>query len=494
MYTIADLVELRDEKVREHNDSLAYYDATKNPRYMTDRMREFFNSNAHYKLNWLSLIVDAVRSKLNIEGFAVADDDNRSEALNAKWDLLQMAGEADTVHEYAHAVGEGFIVAGLDKDGHAVAYANDPRCVHVVYGGEDPREITQAVKFWLDGKTHKATAWSVQDDGRVYEETLTGRSTTETDKVRAQNEAGITYDSDGDPVATAYPRIPVFHFRRSARNIKPEFYQVQAIQDTVNKTFVALGFSSEHAADKIRWAITNADLSGFKRAEAGAVVAVPPADTHSQPVSFGEFTGADIDKMLNLLASCKQDMASITQTPAHYLSQDGVPMLSGEALQALEAPLVAKVQRYARRYAPVWESLGAFLLTADNMLTTTDEVTCIYADPRTKLATSTATTRQSNTAAGVPILWQLREEGYRQNDLDKLLEDRVTEQGSEIDDAAREQVYDVMAEKASMQLKPMLDTALQMISDAAVDKVANDPKLIDRLAAQAAPAQPKVAE
>ena len=209
--------------------------------------------------------MDAVRNKEIIEAFTVAaangQDDARTDALNTIWDRNQGACEADLVHEFVHATGEGFIVAGVEENGQASFFAQDPRCIEVVYSDTNPREIVQAAKFWLDGKTHKATAWTKQDDG-VYEETLTGRSTTQTDAALAQIENGITYTSDGDPVKTTYPRVPVFHFRRSARNIKPEFYQVQSIQDSI-KTFVCLFIETR----RIAYAGHQRDLSIFRPGE-----------------------------------------------------------------------------------------------------------------------------------------------------------------------------------------------------------------------------------
>ena len=474
MKTIAELVTLHDAKVSAHNISLQYYDSTRQPQYLTERLRDFFNQNTHYTMNWMSVVVDAVRNKETIEAFTVAGvektDDARTDILNTIWDRNQGACEADLVHEYVHATGEGCIVAGVDGDGKALFFANDPRCIEIVYGDTNPREIIQAAKFWMDGKTHKATVWTAQDDG-VYEETLTGRSTTKTDAALAQIESGITYTSDGDPIKTAYPRVPVFHFRRSARNIKPEFYQVQSIQDSINKTFVALGFSIENAADRIRWAITNSDMSVFQQAKAGDVVAIPPSSQYEQQTALGEFGAADLQQISALLDGWVGNVAAITATPYHFFSNDGASGLSGEALQALESPLVAKITRYIRRLSPVWEDLAAFVLTVEGSATTTDEVTCTYADPRTTLVISQATARATNVQAGIPVTWQLRQEGYRESDIEQLLTDRVRETPPDMDEAALQEVYDRMSERNTRLIEPILKEALDAISAAALDQI-----------------------
>jgi hypothetical protein len=474
MKTIAELVTLHDAKVSAHNISLQYYDSTRQPQYLTERLRDFFNQNTHYTMNWMSVVVDAVRNKETIEAFTVAGvekaDDARTDILNTIWDRNQGACEADLVHEYVHATGEGCIVAGVDGDGKALFFANDPRCIEIVYGDTNPREIIQAAKFWMDGKTHKATVWTAQDDG-VYEETLTGRSTTKTDAALAQIESGITYTSDGDPIKTAYPRVPVFHFRRSARNIKPEFYQVQSIQDSINKTFVALGFSIENAADRIRWAITNSDMSVFQQAKAGDVVAIPPSSQYEQQTALGEFGAADLQQISALLDGWVGNVAAITATPYHFFSNDGASGLSGEALQALESPLVAKITRYIRRLSPVWEDLASFALTVEGSATTTDEVTCTYADPRTTLVISQATARATNVQAGIPVTWQLRQEGFRESDIEQLLDDRIRETPPDLDEAALQEVYDRMSERNTRLIEPILKEALDAISAAALDQI-----------------------
>jgi hypothetical protein len=474
MKTIAELVTLHDAKVSAHNISLQYYDSTRQPQYLTERLRDFFNQNTHYTMNWMSVVVDAVRNKETIEAFTVAGvektDDARTDILNTIWDRNQGACEADLVHEYVHATGEGCIVAGVDGDGKAMFFANDPRCIEIVYGDTNPREIIQAAKFWMDGKTHKATVWTAQDDG-VYEETLTGRSTTKTDAALAQIESGITYTSDGDPIKTAYPRVPVFHFRRSARNIKPEFYQVQSIQDSINKTFVALGFSIENAADRIRWAITNSDMSVFQQAKAGDVVAIPPSSQYEQQTALGEFGAADLQQISALLDGWVGNVAAITATPYHFFSNDGASGLSGEALQALESPLVAKITRYIRRLSPVWEDLASFALTVEGSATTTDEVTCTYADPRTTLVISQATARATNVQAGIPVTWQLRQEGFRESDIEQLLDDRIRETPPDLDEAALQEVYDRMSERNTRLIEPILKEALDAISAAALDQI-----------------------
>lgn len=475
MKTIQELVTLHDTKLAAHNASLQYYDSERIPQYLSERLRDFFTKNRHYTQNWVAIVVDAVRNKELIESFVVSEADEtnttRSDAFNMIWDRNQGIAQADLVHEYVHAVGEGFVVAQKGEGNQAEFYANDPRCIEVVYSDVNPRLIVQAVKFWLDAQNvHKATVWELNET-TVTEQTFTGRKSQGADAEAAKKETGLSYTPDGDPIPTGYARIPVFHFRRSLRNIKPEFYQVQSIQDSINKVFVSLGFSIENAADRARWAVTNADLAGFKAAGPGDVVAIPPASQYEQPVSVGEFGAADLDKLSNQLSLWKADTAAITSTPYHYFTNTGGAGLSGEALQAMESPLIAKIQRYIRLFSGEWEALAAFCLSVEGNVTTVGEVTCTYADPRTTLTISQATARELNVRAGIPLITQLRWEGHREDEIEKLLADRVREMPVELDEAQLQQAYDAMAQRNERIITPMLQEALNAISAAALNEI-----------------------
>ena len=104
MRSMEQLQTLRRDKNTEQTISLAYYDSTRNPRYLTRRLQEFFNNAPHYKQNWMATIVDAVRNKLLVDGFTigVSDGDNedpRQAKFNQMWDMQQLNIEADLVHE-----------------------------------------------------------------------------------------------------------------------------------------------------------------------------------------------------------------------------------------------------------------------------------------------------------------------------------------------------------------------------------------------------------
>jgi hypothetical protein len=475
MRTMEQLQTLRRDKNTEQTISLAYYDSTRNPRYLTRRLQEFFNNAPHYKQNWMATIVDAVRNKLLVDGFTigVSDDekeDPRQAKFNAMWDTQQLNIEADLVHEYSHAIGEAFMIAGLDSSGKPVAYAADPRAVVAYYGSEDPRTITQGAYFWLDGETNMATHWYIMEGGAVWQEDYKGEKRTASTETPA-TASRLAYVRVNEAFKTDYPRIPIFHFRRSARNIKPEFYQVQDMQDMVNKLLVAQGFAIENAADKIRVVITSGDVSELAQLRAGDVGTIPPAPANTQPVSFGTFDETDFTKLSQVINDTVMAMASITSTPAHHFPAELNAGISGEALQAREAPLIAKIERYIRRYAPEWEGFAAFMLTIGGDETTTDEVTCNYKDPRTVLTISEANTMLAQVSAGIPIVTLLRNKGWRQDELDQMLADKDAMTPMQLDEQGLQDLQDRLATTAEGMIAPMLEQAITFIGDAALERV-----------------------
>lgn len=490
-----ELLNLKTTKTTEQSISLAYYDGTRNPQYLTRRMQDFYNNAPHYKQNWMAAIVNAVFNKLIIEGFQIGEtrndadtgeevEDPRQTEFNTIWDRNRWNIEADSVHEFCHAVGEGFMVAGENSNGDPVAYAVDPRAVVVYYGGEDPNQITQAIYYWLDGEINKATEWQLQDSGVVRQREYQGQK-RQTATTTPASETILTYEPIDEWQDTRYSRIPVFHFRRSSRNIEPEFYQVTDLQDMINKTLVNMGFALEHAANKIRYAITSQDTDPIANAATGDVIALDPAPDGTQPVSVGSFDEADYAKMYTVIDKTIIACSSISNTPRHYFSGEGIGVgISGEALQAMEAPLIAKIQRYIRRYAPVWEDFAVFILELVGFDVELPEVTCNYKDPRTTLTLSEAQARMNNVTAGIPIITQLRNEGWRQNEIDQLLQDKESLQPITMDEAALEQLQERLAETASGMIEPMLEQALTFVADAALAKVVSSGAIETIAAAQ----------
>jgi len=105
--------------------------------------------------------------------------------------------------------------------------------------------------------------------------------------------------------------------------------------------------------------------------------------------------------------------------------QGGDP--SGEALIAMEAPLNKKVERLAAALEPTWRDLAAFLLALDGMAARSQDIVAEYMPGATVQPRTQAEIRKLNVEAGIPIDNLLRDEGWTEDDLAELDDDRRTE-------------------------------------------------------------------
>jgi hypothetical protein len=229
-----------------------------------------------------------------------------------------------------------------------------------------------------------------------------------------------------EPAQNPTGEVPVFHFRRARRTIKSELANVVTLQDGVNKLFADMMVAAEFGAFRQRYIISNSDAGQLKNAP-NEIWSLPAGDGVGQATSVGEFSATDLKNYLSAMESLAASIGIITRTPKHYFfSQGSVP--SGEALIAMEAPLNKKAQRYIDRFSPVWEAIGEFLLRLDGKSVPSHSVKAFFERPETVQPKTQAEIVKANVDAGIPLATVLREDGWSQDRLDKLDEDKRAEQ------------------------------------------------------------------
>jgi len=156
---------------------------------------------------------------------------------------------------------------------------------------------------------------------------------------------------------------------------------------------------------------------------------LPAGDGAGQATSVGEFSAADLGIYLNAMDKLAASIAIITRTPKHYFfAQGGDP--SGEALNAMESPLIKKTKRYITRFVPTWQALASFLLTLDGHDVPPENIEPIYDEPETIQPKAVADIRKAEVESGIPLTTVLRDEGWTQEQLDQMQEDRAAEQAA----------------------------------------------------------------
>jgi len=403
-------------KAKHHNLRWDYYGGKQPLRWTSEKLYDVFGSDqSDYVLNWCAAIVDATVNRMQLEGFQVANNEAMSTRLN---DLIDMSGlliDSDIVHKECDITGESYVIAWRGDDGEIEAYRNDSRNVHIAYAPDKPRAKRMAAKWWVDDSEHRRITLYYPDRLEYW------RSVKKSEDIGDFKEADWTMEASAtNPFGT----IPVFHFRLGGCG-ESELDNALSLQDIVNKTLSDLVVAGEFESFPQRWMITKSDMpSGGMPISPKEVWKLPPnEDPDAQPVTLGQFDAADLNNFLKTIDSISQSMAAITHTPKHiFWGQGG--QISGEALMALEAPLIKKVTRYLARMKQTWRELGVFLLQLEGQSPgAVTDVKAIFADPKTVQPLTQALVRSTNVGAGIPLVTLLRDEGWTDAEIEQMNSD-----------------------------------------------------------------------
>lgn len=397
-----------------------YYQGIQPLRWTSQKMYDVFGTDqSDYVLNWCACLVDAVVNRLVLERFQVSGNEDLSAKLTAVLDVTGLLIDADAVHLETDLVGESFVIAWRDEEQGIEAYHNDARNVHCFYESDRPRVKRFAAKWWNDDDDKRRITLYYRDRLQYFR------------SLKKSDELGEWNPKDWEEIATAenpFETIPVFHFRLG-HNGQSELDNVLSLQDIVNKTLSDLVVTGEFQSFAQRYAITNAALTGDDLPVSPKELWQLPANTDpdSEQTKIGQFAASDMAQFTATMEHVAMSMAAITNTPRHlFWGQPGD--ISGEALMALEAPLLKKVQRYLARLKSTWRELGLFLLELEGTsLETETAIMPIFADPRTVQPLTLAQVRVNNVGAGIPIMTLLRDEGWTDGQLDQLEKDRRAE-------------------------------------------------------------------
>lgn len=410
------LHELR-EKQRAQTRWIQYYRGTQPNLYLTDRIADLFqNLLGRFIENWCAPVIDATTDRIQLSGFSVSDDAAAQSRLDQFWRTLALAVEQDDAHEMALIAGESFIVAWLDSEtGEPQAHYHDPRQCHVEYDEANPKRKKFGAKFWES------------DADNSYWVTLYYRDKIETYSA-SRKRGGSMSTAKGRDFALVSSEInpfgvvPVFHFRN--KGCGSDLHNAIPLQDSINKLFSDLIVSSEFAVLPQRYVVTNADTSSLKNGP-GQLWTIPAGDGIGQGTTAGQFAGADLSSYYNTITNLVESLSTITQTPRHlFLGAGQVP--SGEALIALEAPLVKKARDRIARFVPEWRAFGAFILQLSGLTVAIDSVEPVFESPETVQPKTEAEIRALETKSGIPLRTSLRREGWSSAEIEQMDVDAQT--------------------------------------------------------------------
>jgi hypothetical protein len=411
-------------KKAKYDELWDYYDGNHPLKYSTERLRDIFgNIHSSFCENWMQVVVDAAVDRIELNGFNT-EEKGIKERLDVLFDSMKLKLDADDVHLAAVVTGEGCLIGEVVDDVPGLYY-NDPRMVHVQYDEDNPKRKKYAVKLYWDGEAWRAIVYT---DKAVHRFVAPKK---ELDLVGKTNPSE-QFVSEGDGEVPVDGVIPVFHFRLSRRKYKGDIETVLPIQDAINKLIADMMVSAEFSAFKQRWVISNADSATIPNAP-NQIIMLPAGDGDGQPTAVGEFTETTLEGFFKAVDRFAQSIAIITRTPKHYLyAQGGDP--SGEALIAMEAPLVKRVENHIERFSVTWEEVADWLLAIES---TVAEVESMFANVATVQPRTQAEIRALNVQAGIPITTTLRDDGWTEEELKQMEADKKAESTEREESEAR---------------------------------------------------------
>ena len=386
-----------------------YYEGDQPLVYSAARLKAAFGDTfARFEQNWCSVVVDATLDRLVLKGFDINNDKAADNELDELWSGSDLEVDADDVHKDALIAGESYVIGWKGIDGEIEVYRNSPLMCHLFYKQSSPKIKDFGAKIFQEGERWHITLYYPDrleyyvSNGADLPSEVTGFKTEE--KIAA-NPFGV---------------VPVFHFKwnGSLRNII-------TIQDAINKLFADMMVAAEYGAFKQRWVVSNADLTALKN-NPNEIWTIPAGDGVGQSVSVGEFAGEELTKFMNSIDKLANTAAIITRTPKQYLSEVGAG-ISGDALIAMEAPLVKKVEKIIKRFNPTWKELAVFLLKLNEKTVAKKQILPIWGRVKSEQPLAELQAINFGTSSGVPLVTMLRKQGWEKAEIEQMLKDKAEE-------------------------------------------------------------------
>lgn len=217
-----------------------------------DFRSEFANLIRSMRLNLCPAVVTSVRDRLKLSGLTTDENDtDTNSTLSEIWRRNRMELRSNQVHTDALACGDSFAIVWPNEMGEAVIYPNQPEMVVVKYSEDNPDEIIEAAKWWIqDDKRGRLTLYFPDriekyiTRNEIRNGDLNASNFMDLDGEAAQREGGPV-------ISNQYGQVPVFHFQNDDGS---ELKEAIPIQDGLNKTARDIIIGVEQHALPQRWA------------------------------------------------------------------------------------------------------------------------------------------------------------------------------------------------------------------------------------------------
>lgn len=402
----------------EYELAESYYEGTVGEVFTSHALRRHLRGNTAYRVNFTRTVVDAVHNRLELAN-VVASTQTAQNKIGKFFEQDSFQIEANDIHLGALEYGDAYAIVWPNEDGEWEVTYNSPVTTTIIYDPET-RKKSYAAKMWVNGEGN--TRLNLYFPDRIEKYNAKGDLVTD----------GTPFQRF-DTVDNPFGEVPVFHFRTHRPYGKSEAKDAWSLQDMINKTLITHMYTMDYQGAPQRYALSNygndAEFEDFAeddtaRENIGALKNGPGELWYMKGVTqVGQFQPADSDTFLKPVREFLKNMATVTSTPVHYFDR-GASGFSGEALRSSEAPLMKKIADRQQSFGATWRDLFRFLLKQEGI---TSDVTVKWVSAESLDGLDTWDVMLKKINAGLSHRQALREGGYDEQLIEKIMEERAQE-------------------------------------------------------------------
>lgn len=415
----------------EYREAEDYYEGRVGESFASTKLRHALRATGHRgQHNYCRVVVDSVLHRLEIANI-VADKKVAQAKVNEVFENNELGLEANEIHRRALEYGDCYALVWPDENGDLLISYNSPRTTAIVYDPENPRKKQYAVKMWTEGNPFSNNKKRTRLN--VYLPNEIKKYVTDDEEVTDGTQwSGI--GSEDNP----FGEIPVFHFRTHRPYGKPEHREGYGAQNDINKLLATHFYTIDYQGAPQRYALSmqgDNEVVDFgddetERENIGALKAEPGNLWYLKGINgVGQFDPADPKVFWEPINQLKQSLAALTDTPFHYLEKPA-NVASGQAHRVAEAPLMKKVKDRQTSFGVTWRELFTFVLKVEG-LSAHLEVKWDTVESFDALDEWDVMLKKIN--AGLSQAQALREAGYEEEDIQKILAERRDEKSAGTD-------------------------------------------------------------
>lgn len=364
------------------------------------------------RTNFAELIVEALRERCVVAGFrtSAADDENGDAEAWSLWKNAGLTVETADVIETMFALGDSYMIVGVDDDGAPLVTGEDPRQVVTEHDPRQQRRVIAALKLFHDDVEDTDVAF-LYLPGRVHYARRQGGRAVST--MRNFTGGGWEWDdtqggADGLPVPLS--QIPVVRFRNK-RGVG-EFETHTDLLDRINHMLLqrmVIATMQAFRQRAIKGDLPERDENG-RLIDYNELLSADPGALWRLPEAVELWESGQVD-LTPILSSVKDDvlhLAAVTRTPLHMFTPDAAAQGSAEGATLQREGLVFKAEDRQERIGQAAAQVLSlmFQVAKDTERAALADIEVLWRPAERYSLTERASAATQALAAGVP--WATR--------------------------------------------------------------------------------------